>query len=296
MDTDSKDPTFGFRSDIILPGSDARFTIARGLWDSQLTDSRSGGPILYPIDPYQFYGQVYLPGLGNGLDVKVGRYLATIGSEAVDPTQNKLGSRSYSFQYNPFTHTGVLASTTAGDWTFQNGLATGSDIFIQSGANPTYIGNAKWAPKDGDTSVSVSAIVGEGRFDADNNLHNPNVFDLVVAHKINDCWAYTGNAVYGYTRDVPGIGFANWYGVVNYLTRTFNDKTSMTARLEFFDDVQGQRTGTQGLYTAATLGVTYKPLPWLWLRPEARYDHNPNRPFGGDSSLGTFGLDAIVIW
>jgi hypothetical protein len=30
------EPTFGFRSDTILPGSDYRFTVARGLFDSQL--------------------------------------------------------------------------------------------------------------------------------------------------------------------------------------------------------------------------------------------------------------------
>ncbi len=52
-------------------------------------------------------------------------------------------------------------------------------------------------------------------------------------------------------------------------------------RLEFFDDVQGQRTGFAGLYTAGTAGLTYKPRPWLWLRPEVRVDYNgESRPAG----------------
>src|SRR5262245_51343610 len=40
------DPTFGFRTDTILPGADYRFTLARGIFDSQLT-ANNGQPNLY---------------------------------------------------------------------------------------------------------------------------------------------------------------------------------------------------------------------------------------------------------
>src|SRR5262245_37943125 len=45
-------PTWGFRSDTILPGSDYRFTVARGLFSGQLT-AHNGQPNLYGIDPIQ---------------------------------------------------------------------------------------------------------------------------------------------------------------------------------------------------------------------------------------------------
>src|SRR5947209_4495058 len=90
VDTSSTTPTFGFRCDTILPGSDYRFTVARGLFDGQL-------PATYGIDPIQFYGEAYFPEVGRGLDVKLGRFFAQYGVESNDATQNALGSRAYTF-------------------------------------------------------------------------------------------------------------------------------------------------------------------------------------------------------
>jgi hypothetical protein len=84
---------------------------------------------------------------------------------------------------------------------------------------------------------------------------------------------------------------------VQYLTYTFGPQVSGTARLEFFDDCQGQRTGFSGLYTAATAGITYKPIKSLWLRPEVRYDYNNDtRPFEDKHGLFTATFDVIVRW
>ena len=66
---------------------------------------------------------------------------------------------------------------------------------------------------------------------------------------------------------------------------------------ELFDDVQGQRTGFKGLYTALTTGVTYKPTPYLWFRPEVRYDRNADSlPFEGKANLFTATFDLIIRW
>src|SRR5262249_5906183 len=67
------EPTFGFRSDWILPGSDYRFTLPRGIFNGQLSDS-NGRPNLYGIDPVQFYAEAYFPTVARGMDVKVGRF------------------------------------------------------------------------------------------------------------------------------------------------------------------------------------------------------------------------------
>ena len=89
----------------------------------------------------------------------------------------------------------------------------------------------------------------------------------------------------------------NW-GVVQYLTYQLAPKLSRhTGRLEFFDDVQGQRTGFKGLYTALTAGLTYKPLPYLWFRPELRYDDNAeSRPYEGKPNLFTAALNLMLKW
>jgi hypothetical protein len=297
VDTIGTTPTLGFRSDTILPGSDYRFTVARGLLDGQLT-ADNGQPNTYGIDPVQMYLEAYFPEIGRGLDVKVGRFFAQFGVESIDATQNALGSRSYTFIYDPFTQTGLLTTLKLTDAvSVQNGLVTGEDIFITAGVTPTYIGTFKWDPPKGRDSVLASVIIGSNRYNVREALNNVDIFDLVYTHEFNDRLTYEFEGLFGFETRVPDIGTAAWYGLVQYLTYNFTARLSGTARLEFFDDCQGQRTGFPGLYTAATAGVTYKPCKSLWLRPEVRYDYNSDsRPFEDKHGLFTAALDVIVRW
>jgi hypothetical protein len=291
------EPTLGFRSDTILPGSDYRFTLARGIFDEQLIADH-GQPRLYGIDPIQFYVEAFFPTIARGMDVKVGHFFAQYGVETNDAVSNALGSHAYTFIYDPFTHTGVLTTTqltTA--YSVQAGLVTGSDIFIDPAAEPTFIGSVKWAPPDGRDSVLFSVILGSGRFNQARNFHNPEIFDLVYTHKCNAQLNYNFESLYGFTTNVPDIGFANWFGVLNYLTWQFGPRWSGTTRLEFFDDFQGQRTGFEGLYTALTAGLSFKPRKDLTLRPEVRYDYNTDsRPFENKHGLFTAAADVVIRW
>src|SRR5262249_28375161 len=160
---------------------------------------------------------------------------AIYGVETNDAISNILCSHAYTFIYNPFTHTGVLATAKLSDtWTAQAGVVTGSDIFIAPGIEPTYVGNLKWTRTDGRDSVQAAVIVGSGRFNQQENLHNPEVFDLIYLHKLNPRLTYTFEGLYGFTTNVPDIGFANWYGILNYLTRDFTPRLSGTLRMECF--------------------------------------------------------------
>jgi hypothetical protein len=297
VDPSVTSPTFGFHSDTILPGSDYRFTLARGIWDNQLTAAH-GQPATYGIDPIQYYGEAYFPQVGRGLDVKVGRFFGQYGVEANDAISNSLGSHAYTFIFDPFTHTGLLTTLKLTDaWSVQNGIVTGSDIFIDAAATPTYIGGIKWAPPNGRDSVLFEVIVGSGRFDQQRNFHNPEVFDLVYTHTFDPRLTYNFESLFGFTTNVPDIGTATWFGVLNYLTYNLSPRASATARLEFFNDSQGQRTGFEGLYTALTAGVTFKPIKDLWLRPELRYDYNnDSRPFEGKHGLFTATIDVVIRW
>jgi hypothetical protein len=297
VDPGAATPTWGFRSDTILPGIDYRFTLARGLFDRQLTaDGRT--PNRYGIDPVQFYGELYLPQLGRGTDLKLGRFFAQFGAESIDATQNALFSHAYNFIYNPFTHTGLLATTKLSDaWSVQNGIVTGSDMFVGPEANPTYLGSVKWAPPGGRDSVLLAAIIGAGRYNAARAFSNPELFDLVYAHKFGARLTYTLDALYSFQHNFPGAGgFVNNWGVAQYLTYQFAPTLSATVRAEVFGDPQGQRTGTRGIYQELTAGVTYKPRPWLWVRPEVRYDHCDGRPFEGKPDLFTAAFDCILRW
>jgi hypothetical protein len=295
--TDTAEPTVGFRSDWILPGSDYLFTLPRGIFNSQLTAAH-GEPATYGIDPIQFYGEAYFPTIGRGLDLKLGRFFALYGVESNAAVDNALASHAYTFIYDPFTHTGLLATLKLTDaWSVQAGMVLGSDIFIDSADEPTGIGSVKWAPPGGRDSVLFSVIIGPGRFDRERNFHNPEVFDLVYTHKFNPRLNYSFESLLGFTTNVPDIGDAWWYGVLNYLTYDFTPRLSGTVRLEFFDDIEGQRTGFKGLYSALTGGVSFRPRKDIIFRPEIRYDNNwQTRPFEGKHGLFTADADLILRW
>jgi hypothetical protein len=293
----TSEPAFGFRFDTILPGADYRFTLARGVFDNQLTADH-GQPNLYGIDPIQFYLEAYFPTVAHGLDVKFGRVFCQYGVEVNDAPSNALLSHAYTFIYDPFTHTGIMSTLKLTDtWSVQAGVMLGSDIFIDPADNPTGMGSIKWAPPTGRDTVLFSVIVGNGRFDQTHSFHNPEIFDLVYTHKCNARLNYNFESLYGFTTNVPGVGFANWLGVVNYLTYDLAPRLSSTVRLEFFDDAQGQRTGFEGLYTALTAGLSFRPRKDVIFRPEVRYDYNlHSRPFEEKHGLFTAAADVILRW
>jgi hypothetical protein len=293
----TSEPTFGFRSDTILPGTDYRFTISRGLFSGQLTDN-DGQPNTYGIDPVQFYGQAYFPTVFRGLGVRVGRIFCQYGAETIDAPPNALASHSYTFIYDPFTHTGFMATAQlTSAWSVQVGAMLGNDVFFDPAASPYSMFSVKWAPPGGRDSVLFSGLLGSGRFDEAEQFNNPNLVDLVYFHTFNPRLTYTLDALFGYQTNVPDVGAATWFGVVNYLTYKFTPRLSGTSRLEFFDDIDGNRTGFQGLYTALTAGVNFQQRKDIIFRPEVRYDYNNElRPFEDKHGLFTAAVDAILRW
>src|SRR5262249_43156932 len=155
-------------------------------------------------------------------------------------------------------------------------------VFIDPAAAPTYEGTVKWAPPNGPDSVLFAVILGPGRFNQGEGFNNPQIFDLVWTHKVNARLNYTLEALYGFQTNVPDVGFANWWAAVEALTCQFSPPLRGTVRLEFFDDIQGNRPGFAGPYPALTAGVTFKPVRSVALRPEVRFDYNTeSRPFEG---------------
>jgi hypothetical protein len=295
--SDTTEPTFGFRSDWILPGIDYRFTVARGLFSDQLT-ANHGQPDTYGIDPIQFYGEAYFPTVAQGMDVKVGRFFALYGIETVDAISNLFLSHSYTDIYDPYTHTGIVTTTKLSDaWTVQAGLVLGSDVFIDPADTPTFIGSVKWTSAQQRDTVLFNVILGSGRFNQGQDFHNPEVFDLIYTRKVNDRLTYNFESLFGFTTNVPAIGTAEWFGILNYLTYQLTPRLASSARLEFFDDIQGQRTGFPGLYTELTAGFSFQPIKGITFRPEVRYDNqDESAPFEGKHWLVTASTDMIIRW
>lgn len=316
------EPTFGFRSDWLF-GTDYRFTLARGIFNGQLT-ARNGEPAIYGVDPVEFYGEAYVPTVANGLDAKVGRFFAPFGTESVEAVSNPLLSHSYTFNATPFTQTGLLATLTLTPvWQIQGGIVLGGDIFLNPADQATVIAGLQWTQPGGRNTVKVITLLDSGRYDQASQQKNVNEVDVLWQHVIaqrqgdggtTPILTYNLEMVGGYETNLPDeaaangdvnhLGTATFLGVVNYLNYALSPRVVATARLEFFDDPQGFRTETapgataeeaRGLYTALTLGMTFKPLKDVMIQPEIRYDYNgESRPFNGQHGLLTSGVGVIL--
>jgi hypothetical protein len=288
--TGTTEPTYGFRTDFIVPGSDARFVQQRGLFNGQTGT--------YQFDIYQFYAEAYYPTVGRGLDIKVGRVAVPYMAELTPNVLNPLFSHSYAYYYNPFTHTGVITTLKLTDeWSVGGWFTLGNDVFFDPAATGMFVGTLQWTSPDKKDTALLCIGISSGRFDVSESFSNQDHVDLVYTHAFNPVLSYILDTGIGWESNIPDIGRATWSWAVNYLTYRFTPRLSGTMRFELFDDPQGFRTGFEGLYTAVTAGVTFKPHRALMIRPELRYDYNSDsRPFGDKHGLFTAATDVIVRW
>ncbi len=296
VNRDTAEPTVGFRIDSIVPGTDYRFTLAKGLFDSQLT-ANGGQPNLYGFDIPQFYADVRIPSVFDGLSVRAGRFFAPYGIDSIATVENVVGSRSYTDFYDPFTYTGVLTNLELNKaWTVQNGVILGPDIFISPAARASYVGTARWTP-DARGSARLSVLLTPRGYNVAERVNMESYVDLVWSYRLAPTRSCGGEALFGWQSGVPGIGQATWYGLQAYLRQKLDPRTYLVGRVEFFDDLQGQRTGFRGLYSALTAGINFSPVPAFLIRPEVRFDTNDeSRPFAGRAALFQAFFNAAVLW
>jgi hypothetical protein len=70
-------------------------------------------------------------------------------------------------------------------------------------------------------------------------------------------------------------------------------------RTEILWDPYGLATGNPDTLHEMTLGLNIRPKPWLWVRPEARYDWSQfTHPYndGTRNSQFTLAFDVIVLF
>ncbi|MBY0523987.1 MAG: outer membrane beta-barrel protein [Gemmataceae bacterium] len=328
IDTAAKEPTWGFHLDTLI-GSDYRYTLPRGLFESQLLNT-NGNQNLYGVDPIDFYVNAYYPGLFQGTEFAIGRFLTECSSESELTILTPLLTRSYSFQWGgPFTHTGVMvAPNLTKQWQARLYLVTGNEVFIDPSQELRFMGKLMWTSANKRDVLIYNTTLGRGKFNAGDPFapatfatiqepagrNNINVFDFIWIHKFNDRFAYQAELLYGYQYGVPTTaavgaiagaidnndklsGTADWAAFVQYYTYRWTEKFTTIARLELFDDFDGQRTGFKGLYAGATAAFQYQATKSVTVRPELRYYNNGySRPYEGKHDIFDAAFDLIVRW
>jgi len=306
-----------------VPAFDVNSGLAknRGHWDLNMLNN--GNNRFYDLAIPQAYFESYIP-VGTGLNVKVGHFYTPIGYETVPAPDNFFYTHAYTMQYGePFTHTGVMGNYAINsNWAVMGGAVTGSATGGWDGGWDQQLGNwgglmgGTWTSTDKATSLNISGTYG-GTSEQSSKAWA--LYSVVLKHNITAKTHLMLQHDHGFADGVltsAGTKNAEWYGINMHLTYDLRDNLTAGIRTEWFRDQNGFRVGAPGRvsaatyngpngvassyaanflansagssYYAVTAGLNWKPLKWLNIRPNVRYDWNDGhnvdgsryRPFG----------------
>ena len=315
-DTLSRHYDYGFNF-TNLYGMDYRFTVMKGVFSEQYIKHNSA----YGYDPVVVNGQLYIPQLGQGSLLTIGRYFAPGDIETPLATQNYLVSHSLSFIFSSFTQMGVTLNTKINDvWSVLWGVHFGSEnaLWSRSGM-PSALFFLQWvAPNQKDSLWLGSNSLNSGQYHQYwNNIQQVN---MIWTHRFNDDFFIETSSYYEYqfnalnggacssgptqpfeltpTCQTQISGLSQSFSLLTYIEKKWTERDFTSLRLEFFDDFEGQRTGYAAPYFEWTIGLTHVLGNVLKIRPEFRYDIAfKERPYdnGNNKSLVLGLLDFVVL-
>jgi hypothetical protein len=246
--------------------------------------------------------------VGNGLDLKIGTFAQPLGYEVYETGNNPNYTRSYGYEIEPTSLTGImLAYTFCPQFSANAGIANTWSAGINSRANPpqaesykAYFGSFTFtSPKEtgflegstltfGVINGFDKAVVGGEKtsFYVGGAMKTP-VKELTVG------WSYDyvmldQNAIGGAANQ---SGYQNAVGL--YMVWQATEKLSFSSRAEYMSQ-SGYLVASSGLQTAKAVEVTETIGYQLWknviTRVEFRWDHDAT-----DSNSYSTGLDNVFL-
>jgi hypothetical protein len=286
----------------LLYGTDAAFTHSSG-WGFG-GDEPTGDDVSVKYRPYyqfdvtQAYVDVNIP-IGNGLKMRMGKFLTLQGYEYVNPANNAFYSHSWTFSAAPYSVTGIAGIYSLNDqWSVTAGISRGWDMTMEDNNGAIDgIGSISYAPS---SEFSVTLNWNVGPQNAGDNGHWRTVIDPLVSWQVTKelklgleaLYIYDGGANAGEAGSTHAYG--DVWSAAGYVGYALNDYLTLNGRLEGYHSsatsigaVGAPYGGSLSIYSI-TLGATITPMPDnsvlknLTIRPEIRYDFSDstaNKPF-----------------
>ncbi|NMV39359.1 outer membrane beta-barrel protein [Ralstonia insidiosa] len=307
---------FGYRFDLIY-GMDYRFTTMKGFWSDQLLEKNKK----YGFDMPMAYVDTYIPGIAQGMNIRVGRFISLPDIEAQLAPDNYLFSHSLLYAYDPYTQVGVVDTLKLNNnWSVQLGLTAGNDTFPgTSGSKLSPLLCVQWISGSNADSIYGCANTINGANYAYNNI---NQWVATWSHRFSqtlnnqlEVWYMKENNVPVCSGQVGSDGPSTPFGclnsstldplrryntsevaVVDYLNWQVSSKDSVSFRVEYMDDRQGQRTGTPARYWGEAIGWTHFFNQSVLIRPEInRYQASSPAFNGGLSRTQTMVAADLIV-
>lgn len=263
----------GFRFDLVYGQT------ATGLNEQYSITNRNQ---LQDYNVYQAYVEYLVP-IGDGVNIKAGKFATLAGAEVAQTTQNFNITRGNLYNlFQPITHTGVLATTDVGPVSISFGLANSNDNTVQQIDNnkeKTYIINAGWSQDN----LGLSATVIYGAERANNNSAKDGLFDLVVTYDASDELSLWANFDYKWNDGKKGVGEttidedSSW-GFASAGRLALNDSTGLSARAEYVN-LNDTIDPTQEIWSL-TGTLDHMLVDDLMVRGEVRFDQVRTRGVG----------------
>ena len=259
------------------------------------------GDLAHNFEVQQAY-LTYTFGVGNGLDMKFGKFATLLGGEVIESPYNPNISRSFMFGYAiPFTHTGVLFSYALNDMvSLTAGVVNGWDNVVDNNNGKTFLGSL--GIQHGDLAWTFNGVFGPE--DDDNGKSQTGVFDTVLTYSPIDNIDLLVNFDYGQASDVlagaGGDADAEWIGLSGIVTigcgllnPTWED-WSLALRGEWFSDEDDYRTGIAQDLWEVTGTLKWQMSEHLQARLEYRHDESNRSSFEKDSRFQK-GQDTMIL-
>ena len=288
---------WGFRLAQLI-GFDYRYTTMKGIFSNQLLSDNN----YFGYDPVMFYVDLYWPVLA-GLNVRVGRYISLPDVEAQLAPDNYTYSHSLLYTYDAYTQLGVMVTLKVNDaWMFQLGISSGNDIAFWvkgEGAQPTLTACGSYTWTEGRDNVYLCA---NSVNNAQYGYNNVQAYYATWYHKFGAGPFHTAaEAWFQYEENVPSIFvpnnpalipgangawcpagqttcFAPEWAIVSYVELRASGADALTWRIEYMNDIKGQRTGFQTQYFETLLSWAHWIGNTIIIRPEVRFERAFDRP------------------
>ena len=265
----------------------------------------------------------YLAPIGEGLDLKVGKFVTLHGAEVIGSKDNWNFSQSYLFGFAiPFTHTGVRATYPWTKWLSTTvGVNNGWDVVKDNNQVKTLETSFTLTPNEKTSLITCYMVGGEQPTSGTvigSNSHTRHLIDVVASYQPLDPLQLKANFDYGYEEKGVTIGKnSSWVGLAGYARYALNDRWALATRAEWFHDADGVRTafrsGSGTFGTGSINGISGFDLNlWEWTltnefklnkhlisRVEYRHDQASEHIFRGHGTQqrpyqDTIGLEFIA--
>ncbi len=303
-------------------GENYRYTTAYGLASYQLLKDNKVNGYDFPM----LYGELYFPGVLQGLMLRFGRYISLPDIEAQLAPNNYMYTHSMTYSFDNYTNTGIQSTLAINkNWMIQIGVSDGTEAWpthltqrLQNpypnvpgtrpgdigynplypntsfkkdpGSMPTYTLCGRWNSDDGKTDINACANgINRGNY----GYNNLQWFGLTAYHAFDEHWHISYEAYHLYQKDVPNALNSDVQTIYAHggapLSPTFIPYNAPDLAICANPQMLTCRANAYG--TTAYINYSPDPLNNFSLRPEYFWDAQGQR-----TGVATRYLNLAVGW